>query len=209
MIGRSVQPLAPPDRRAVRATPRPAAQNLTPGASIAARYLVSVADVALRVPDPDHLVHLQFRRFAGCPVCNLHLRSIVRRHTEITAAGIRDVVVFHSSAADLRPHVADLPFDVLADPSKQLYIAFGVESSPRALLDPRVWLPIARGVAHSLWDLLSGRQPAPPLTPRGGRLGLPADFLIAPDGRLLASKYGTHAYDQWSVDELLTLARSA
>jgi hypothetical protein len=36
---------------------------------------------------------------------------------------------------------------------------------------------------------------------------LPADFLISRDGRVLARKYGAHAYDQWSVDELLTLAR--
>jgi hypothetical protein len=37
---------------------------------------------------------------------------------------------------------------------------------------------------------------------------MPADFLIARDGRVIASKYGNHAYDQWSVDELLELARS-
>ena len=34
----------------------------------------------------------------------------------------------------------------------------------------------------------------------------PADFLIAQDGRVVASKYGTHADDQWSVDEVLTIA---
>jgi hypothetical protein len=37
-------------------------------------------------------------------------------------------------------------------------------------------------------------------------LGLPADFLIAPDERIVAAKYGKHADDQWSVDELLNLA---
>jgi hypothetical protein len=37
-------------------------------------------------------------------------------------------------------------------------------------------------------------------------LGLPADFLIGSDGRVLAAKYGRHADDQWSVDELLDLA---
>ncbi|MFD8725590.1 hypothetical protein ACFV2H_48560 [Streptomyces sp. NPDC059629] len=42
--------------------------------------------------------------------------------------------------------------------------------------------------------------------PQAARLGLPADFLIAPDGRILAAKYGEHAYDQWSVDHLLELA---
>jgi hypothetical protein len=41
----------------------------------------------------------------------------------------------------------------------------------------------------------------------GGPLGLPADFLIAPDGTVLARHYGNHAYDQWSVDQLLALAR--
>jgi hypothetical protein len=43
--------------------------------------------------------------------------------------------------------------------------------------------------------------------PRGGSLGLPADFLIASDGRVLALKYGRHADDQWSIDELLTRVR--
>jgi len=37
-------------------------------------------DSAWRIPEPDGLVHLQFRRFAGCPVCNLHLRSFASRH---------------------------------------------------------------------------------------------------------------------------------
>jgi len=137
MIGRLAHPNAWRGRDTARTTPRPAADKLRAGDVIGARQLVSVADVALRVPDPDRLVHLQFRRFAGCPVCNLHLRSLVRHQAEITAAGVRQVIVFHSSAADLRPHVADLPFDVIADPSKQLYIAFGVESSARARCSTR------------------------------------------------------------------------
>ena len=51
------------------------------------------------------------------------------------------------------------------------------------------------------------RYGARPAICRGGPLGLPADFLIAPSGRINAVKYGTDAYDQWSVDELLTLAK--
>jgi hypothetical protein len=46
---------------------------------------------------------------------------------------------------------------------------------------------------------------APALRPTGGRLGLPGDLLIGPDGRVLATKHGTHADDRWSVDELLAL----
>lgn len=136
----------------------------------------------MRVPDPDALVHLQFRRFAGCPVCNLHLRSFAVRNADVLAAGVREAVVFHAPAAELRPHVEDLPFPVVADPGKKLYAEFGVESAKRALLDPRAWPAIAAGVLRSVWDIVVHRRPAPSLNPSGGRFGLPADFLIGPDG---------------------------
>lgn len=66
--------------------------------------------------------------------------------------------------------------------------------------------PVARrAIAVALPDVVRKRRPAPPPKPEGGRLGLSADFLIAPDGRVLARHHGTHVYDQWSVDELLNL----
>lgn len=172
---------------------------------VPARELVTVHGAPVRLPDPQRLVHLQFRRFAGCPVCNLHLRSFVVRHAEVVAAGVHEVILFHSKVADLRPHVADLPFDVVADPEKKLYREFGVESAARSLLHPRAWPWILRAVAAALPDLVRKRRPAPPVNPDGGRFGLPADFLIGQDGRVLASHHGTHVYDQWSVDELLNL----
>ncbi|MET8833764.1 peroxiredoxin-like family protein [Micromonospora sp. NPDC004540] len=176
------------------------------GTVVTRRQLTTVTGPEVAVPDPERLVHLQFRRFAGCPVCNLHLRSIVRRHAEIEAAGVREVVLFHSPADELREHVAALPFAVVADPDRRLYREFGVESAKRSLLDPRAWWPILRAVARSGWGYLRGRERPPSATPHGGRLGLPADFLLAPDGRVLAAKHGEHVYDQWSVDELLALA---
>ncbi|MFJ2303051.1 peroxiredoxin-like family protein [Streptomyces sp. NPDC087787] len=177
-----------------------------PGSTVRERRLTTVSGDRVAVPDPDRLIHLQFRRFAGCPVCNLHLRSVVRRHEEIEAAGVREVVLFHSPADELLPHTTDLPFAVVADPDRRLYREFGVESSPRALLDPRAWWPILRAVASGLREVVRGREHLPSTSPHGGRLGLPADFLVAPDGRVLAAAYGEHVYDQWPVDELLRLA---
>src|SRR6266487_571241 len=183
-------------------TKRRAGRRLVSGQVIAASQLTTAAGAPVVVPDPDRLIHLQFRRFAGCPLCNLHLRSIVRRHDEIAAAGVREVVVFHSTAQELRAHTAGLPFAVVADPDKRLYVEFGVESGPRALLDPSVWGRIVQAISRDLAAILRRGQPPPALRQPGGRLGLPADFLIAGDGRLVAAKYGSHAYDQWSVDDL-------
>jgi hypothetical protein len=178
-----------------------------PGGIVAGRQLVTISGNSVHIPDVERLVHLQFRRFAGCPLCNLHLQSVARRHADIEAAGIREVVVFHSPAPELLVHAGDLPFAVVADPDKRLYTEFGVESSPRALLDPRARTPILRAILHSLWEIVCGRGSAPAANPHGGRFGLPADFLIASDGRVIACKYGDHVNDQWSVDELLSMGR--
>jgi hypothetical protein len=102
------------------------------------------------------------------PVCNLHLHSIVQRHNDIHAAGIREVVVFHSNAEELLQHAADLPFALIADPDKHLYAAFGAEFSPRALLDPRAWLPIILGISRSLVAVIGKQSPAPDANPRSG-----------------------------------------
>lgn len=178
---------------------RQATKKIDVGAVLAERELLAISGERVRIPDADRLVHLQFRRFAGCPFCNLHLRSVVQRHDDIVAAGIREVVVFHSSVAELLSQQDDVPFAVVADSDKRLYVEFGVESSVRAVLDPRAWLPGIRGIFRKRRPLAADLH--------GGPLGLPADFLIASDGRVLARKYGVHAYDQWSVDELLGLAR--
>jgi len=46
--------------------------------------LAAISGETVPIPDPDGaLTHLQFRRFAGCPICNLHLRSVSARIEEI------------------------------------------------------------------------------------------------------------------------------
>lgn len=175
---------------------------MPPPSTITRAEFNSVTGELILVPDPERLVHLQFRRFAGCPICNLHLRSFVSRHDELERAGVRAVVFFHSPADELAEHTADLPFATVADPDKVVYRRFGVEAGARALLDPRSWSAIVRGSALTA----VGRFGLPSLRPANGRLGLPADFLIAPGARVLACKYGRHADDQWSVDEVLAHA---
>jgi len=98
---------------------------------------------------------------------------------------------------------------VIADPERQHYRAFGVEAGARALLDPRAWPTILRAICRSLWLMLSRQRNLALPDAGSGRLGLPADFLIARDGRVLAAKYGSYVYDQWSVDDVLAHARAS
>ena len=172
--------------------------KLTPGVRAPAFSSTSIHGEPVVLPDPKaRVVHLQFRRFAGCPVCNFHLLGLSRRIAEIEAAGIREVAVFHSSREEMLKFQAQLPFDCVADPEKTLYRQFGVEASWLAPLHPLV-----------LWAGFRGVLATRKLYKRAenGIRGLPADFLIAPDGRLLAAHYGRHAYDNWDADQLLRLA---
>jgi peroxiredoxin len=178
--------------------------NLRIGDAFPPLELAATSGELVTIADPaGNYVHLQLRRFAGCPVCNLHLRSIVARHDEIQAHGIREVVVFHSTAAELAKHQADVPFPLIADPERELYQRLGVERRLHSLLSVRALRAAIGGQTTALGSRSTMRGAFGPMRPNGGMLGLPADFLIAPDGRVAALKYGQHAYDQWSVDELL------
>ena len=169
-----------------------------PGDIVSTTTLHSVTDELIRLPDRDGLVHLQFRRFVDCPICNTHLAELRKRAGEVEAAGIREVIVFHSSPKVIRSYQKHLPFTLVGDPKRELYRAFGVGTSLR-FLSLRALGAAVRGVSHGHFGLRLA----------GGPLGLPADFLIAPSGQIKAVKYGSHAYDQWSVDELIRLSKGA
>jgi peroxiredoxin len=158
----------------------------------------TVVGARIAVPDPDSVVHLQFRRFAGCPICNLHVRAIARDIQRIRDAGVREIAMFHSTREALQPYVTDLPFDVVADPARTFYRAYGVERSARAVLDPRAWMSMARGLGIAP---LAGA-----LDPSEDHLGLPADVIVDRKGMIRSVHYGTHADDHWSVDEIIARA---
>jgi peroxiredoxin len=169
-----------------------------PGDIVLPTTLESVTGEPIKLPDPNRLVHLQFRRFVDCPICNTHIAELRGRAREIEAAGIKEVIVFHSSVKSIRSYQKDVPFVLVGDPKKALYKEFGVETS-LGFMSLKALGAAVRGMAHGHFGL----------RPSGGPLGLPGDFLIAPSGRIKAAKYGTHAYDQWSVDELIVLAKGA
>src|SRR5438067_7799564 len=109
--------------------------------------LESVSGARIELPDPNRLVHLQLRRFVDCPICNTHIAEMRKRAREIEAAGVKEVVVFHSSAKSIRSYQKDVPFALVGDPNKVLYKEFGVESS-LGFLSLKALGAAMRGVVH-------------------------------------------------------------
>jgi peroxiredoxin len=181
-------------------TRRDTVKRKSVGDVIKNRELETIQASHVAIPNPQLLTHLQFRRFAGCPMCNLHIHSFVERSAELVAHGIQEIAIFHSSKKKMIKRHATAPFAIIADRAKSLYREFGVEASVISIIHPQSWVPVVRGIfRHGVSLPEFGENP----------LGLPADFLIGKDGKIQALNYGSHAYDQWSVDELLELVNHA
>ena len=144
-------------------------------------------------------VLLKFYRFAGCPICNLHIREYIRREDELVAAGITVIAVWHSSSRKLARSFRhlDLPFAVLADPLKRLFRAYRVEESWRGM----VALPMWRAYIKAMRAGFLTR----PFFHEGGVTGNPADFLIDARGVVRHAHYGLHYADSLPVDRVLEL----
>ncbi|MEO1525993.1 MAG: peroxiredoxin-like family protein [Planctomycetota bacterium] len=156
--------------------------------------LETISGASLAIPPTEGVVHLQFRRYSGCPICNLHLRSFVQRHGELVSRAVTEVVVFASNTETMLKHHAEVPFAMVADPEKTLYQTFGVEQSATAILHPIAFFSAMKGT------MLTGSKSRSRLE---SARGLPAEFLIDSGGGILSCNYGRHAADQWSVDEVL------
>ena len=82
---------------------------------------VSLVDV--KMP----LIHIQFRCYAGCPICNLHLCSIIKCKDKLTMLSVSEIVFFHSTPEELKEHTSYLPFPCVANLMKEFYKMFGME----------------------------------------------------------------------------------
>lgn len=168
------------------------------GDFIVPQRLETISASRVDVPATQQVTHIQFRRFASCPICNLHIETFIDRHLDLVATGIQEVVIFHSTQEEMLKHGSNVPFAMIADPDKALYKSFGIESSIFSVLNPISW-------ASGVTGLLKFRQF--PYEKGQSLFGLPADFLITKTGEVVAVKYGSHADDHWEVDEVIQRAR--
>ncbi|MCG8672489.1 MAG: AhpC/TSA family protein [Pseudomonadales bacterium] len=169
----------------------------TVGEVISFSGISNIHDEPIGLPEKGKLIHLQFRRFYGCPVCSMHVHSLVKSEEQLAKHGIKEVIVFSTSEDKLLENKFNSSFDFVADPDQKLYELFGLEPSWKALLSPGAVKNAALGASKY------GLSMAPSVK---AEFTVPADFLIDSEGKIIALKYGKHADDQWSIEELLNLA---
>jgi len=145
-------------------------------------------------------VLLKFYRFATCPVCSLHMHHFIKDYRLIEAVGLTTIVLFHSPADKLaNTQREDAPFDLVPDPDKDIFRAYGVETGFAGLFSPAVMREYSRALA-------AGYSPGL-FTSDGGILGNPADFVIDADGRIAFAHYGKHYADSLTAAELADIRR--
>ena len=145
-------------------------------------------------------VLVKFYRFATCPVCNWHMKAFIHDYAALDQLGIKTIVLFHSPGEKVqRMHRHALPFDIVADPSRRIFTAYGVERSWAGMFSLSVWATYARAMA-------AGFAPGM-LTSDGGMNGQPADFIIDGDGRIAYAHYGKNYVDALGVPQILEICR--
>jgi thioredoxin-dependent peroxiredoxin len=145
---------------------------------------------------------LSFFRFASCPFCNLRMRQLVTRFSEL-GGDFTVVAVFDSPLDNLARHAAvhHAPFPVLADEDNRYYREYGIEHSVAGML---------KGMILRAPTLLRGMLAGyVPLRIRGSLTTMPADFLIDERGRIRLAYYGRDEGDHLPFDEIKAFAREA
>lgn len=141
------------------------------------------------------LTLLSFHRAAVCPLCNLRLAHLIRRAPAYRRAGMEIIAFFESSTVRAHYYLdrQRAPFPIIADPSREVYIRYGLESSFLGA----AWARMTRwGGYREAAQLGVGGSVIENITRMDGRFGrLPGDFLVGPDGRIALTYYGRDAGD--------------
>lgn len=133
---------------------------------------------------------LCFFRYAGCPFCNLTLQQLLENYPKFNKLGLNIIAFFQSSKENVIKYIDKLqpPIPIIADPQKEVYNRYGVESSVMGWPASLVETPAVLGGIVSQ-KIVQGTIDGDPNL-------LPADFLIGPpDLTIYKAYYGSNFSD--------------
>ncbi|OGG99934.1 MAG: hypothetical protein A2600_05870 [Candidatus Lambdaproteobacteria bacterium RIFOXYD1_FULL_56_27] len=143
-------------------------------------------------------VLLSFYRYASCPFCNLRVHHLSQRAEELKKQNLQLIGIFQSPPEAIKQHAGarNLSFPLVSDPAQSLYRQFSLGTSWWGVFSGMVFkMPtLMQAMANGFW----------PGSIEGEFTQMPADFLIAPSGKVVLAKYGKDLGDHLSLDEVLS-----
>jgi thioredoxin-dependent peroxiredoxin len=163
--------------------------------------LQSAQGKAINLTDyKDKTVLLIFFRFAGCPVCNFQMHSLIENYPKLQAQNTEVIAVFESSNETLATYISDagVPFPVIGNPDLSLYKKYSVGKSlgkmMRTMFKKEPKQQMKQGE-----EMFGGKK----YKKDGSMTRIPADFIIKPSGNIKVAHYGKFIGDHLSLSTIL------
>lgn len=139
-------------------------------------------------------VWLGFYRYASCPLCNLRIHEVGKRHQSYVERGLTVIAVFQSPVESMARYVAgqEPPFVLVSDPAEENYARYGVGRSKVGFLAPTNVGGLAKAASAGF---LPGKM-------EGTIDRIPADFLIDADGVIQDVFYGKTIADHMPFERV-------
>jgi len=139
---------------------------------------------------------LSFYRHAGCPPCNLRVHELMLASEKLDQYNVQILSVFESTPEHIRKDLAhgDVPFPILPDRERHLYRKYAVNTSLSGFLSSfllRLQYSMKAIFKYGYFPRFAEATTM-----------MPADFLVAPDGRLKLVHYGKDLGDYLAFDTL-------
>jgi len=145
-------------------------------------------------------IWLAFYRYASCPLCNLHINTIIQRFDEVQRAGLIFLPVFQSAPEEVRKYAGknELPFQIICDPQEKIYKRYNVGKSYGGFLSLNV---MTKGMKAMMKGHMPGKM-------EGEISRLPSEFIINENFEVIYRYDGKDIGDHPSLDIILAKAEN-
>lgn len=151
-------------------------------------------------------VLVAFFRHAGCPFCNTRVHRLQSKHREFQALGLEMIFFFESEQRLLLGnhfHKSVSPIPIIADPEKNFYSAYGIETSLGKSLKSHATTFFPNAISALLKGL-----PVHYMSGKESLSTIPAEFLLDEYGMVKKLLYSTSLTDRMSIGEIEEFART-
>jgi thioredoxin-dependent peroxiredoxin len=143
---------------------------------------------------------LAFFRFAGCPVCNVRIHSLMENYTKLKDQHIEVIAVFESGNELLAGYIKDagIPFPVIGDHELTLYKKYGVQKSVLKMLNTMFKKTPKQQMKKGKALFAENKYKQD-----GSMTRMPADFVIDEKGEIKIVHYGKYIGDHLPLSLIL------